>query len=54
MPIAAARTRVDAAFAGIDGSAVAVIAIVALIDTVRQTIDSIFEPPFSEWLLYAA
>ena len=53
MSIAAARTSINEAFAGIDRSAVVIIAVVALINTVRQTINSIFEPPFSEWMLFA-
>ena len=51
MSIATARASINDAFAGIDGSAVVVIAIVALINTIRRSINWIFEPPFSEWLL---
>jgi signal transduction histidine kinase len=54
MRIAAARAAVNEAFAGVNGSAVVVIAIVALINTIRRSINWIFEPPFSEWLLGTA
>jgi signal transduction histidine kinase len=54
MPIAAARARLNDAFAGIDGSAVVVIAIVSLINMIRRSINWILEPPFSEWLLGTA
>jgi hypothetical protein len=51
MSIGTAPDAVNEAFAGIDRSAVVVIAIVALINTIRRSINWIFEPPFSDWLL---
>lgn len=48
MSIATARTAINAAFAGIDGNAVLFIAIVALINTIRRSINAMLEPLFSE------
>ena len=51
MPTAVARARLNEAFAHIDGSAVVIIVIVSLINTIRRSINSILEPPLSEWLV---
>jgi signal transduction histidine kinase len=51
-PIGNARAAVNEAFAGIGASAIAIVAVVALINTVRRSINFILEPPFSEWLLF--
>jgi hypothetical protein len=51
MSIGTARAALNEAFAGIDRSAVVVIAIVALINAIRRSINGILEPPFSDWLL---
>jgi hypothetical protein len=45
MSIGTARAAVNEAFAGIDCSAVFVVAIVALTDTIRRSTNWIFEPP---------
>ena len=51
MSIRTARTAINEAFAGIEGSAIAIVVIVALINTIRQSINLIREPPFSVWLI---
>jgi hypothetical protein len=51
MSIVRVRGAINEAFAGIERSAVGIVAIVALINTIRRSINWIFEPPFSEWLL---
>jgi signal transduction histidine kinase len=51
-PIGNARAAVNEAFAGIGASAIAIVAVVALINTVRRSINFILAPPFSEWLLF--
>jgi signal transduction histidine kinase len=53
-PIGNARAAVNEAFAGIGASAIAIVGIVALINTVRRSIPWILEPPFSVWLLNAS
>lgn len=50
MSVATTRAAINAAFRGVDGSAVVIIAIVALISTIRRSINWILEPPFLEWL----
>ena len=54
MSLHAARSALNRAFAGVDRTALVSVALVALVNTIRRSINTNFAPPFGDWLFDTA